>query len=48
MNLNEGVGAMPESVSTKYVAAPNDKDCVWLMNEEDFIKWLAKYGRELE
>lgn len=48
MNLNEGVGAIPESVSAKYVAAPNDKECVWLMNEDELKKWLAKYGRELE
>lgn len=48
MDFNQGVSALPESTNRgKYVSVPSDAACVWLMNEEEFCKWLAN-GRELE
>lgn len=45
MNLHEGVSALPDSASSKSVPLPTDSSCTWLMNEDEFIKWLEKYGR---
>ena len=44
MNLHQGVSALPESSNSSYIALQPETECVWLMDEERFIKYLKDNG----